>query len=66
MWVYYRVLTALIINAILLMFLLLFVRNGRDIITRLWVDEDEAVTGKFQKFANQLVGGDLDKRQSRY
>jgi hypothetical protein len=47
MWVYYRFLTALIINIILAAFLIVFVRNGHDIITRLWVDEGEAVTGKF-------------------
>lgn len=62
MWVYYRFITALIINIILLVFLILFVRNGTDIISKLWVNEDEAVTGKFQTFANQIIGVDLDKR----
>jgi hypothetical protein len=66
MWVYYRFITALLVNVILFIFLIMFMRNGRDIITKLWVDEDEAVTGKFQTFANQIIGGDLDKRKSRY
>jgi hypothetical protein len=40
MWIYYRFLVALVINVILFAFLILFVRNGVDIVSRLWVDED--------------------------
>ena len=47
MWIYYRFLVALVINLILFLFLVLFVRNGQDIVGKLWVDEDNAVTGKF-------------------
>ena len=66
MWIYYRFLVALIINIILGMFLVLFVRNGYDIVSQLWVDENEAVTTKFMTFTNNIVGGDLDKRNRGY
>ena len=66
MWIYYRFLVALIINIILGMFLVLFVRNGYDIVSQLWVDENEAVSGKFMSFTNNIVGGDLDKRNKGY
>lgn len=48
------------------MFLVLFVRNGYDIVSQLWVDENEAVTTKFMTFTNNIVGGDLDKRNKGY
>jgi hypothetical protein len=63
MWIYYRFLVALVINIILGAFLLLFIRNGLDIVTQLHVDETEAVSGKFISFADNIVGGDLDKRR---
>ena len=63
MWIYYRFIVALVINVILGAFLLLFVRNGLDIVTQLHVDEAEAVTGKFKNFGDNLVSGDLDKRR---
>ncbi len=47
MWIYYKFIVALVINIILLLFLLLFIRNGYDIITELHVDEDTAISGKF-------------------
>ena len=58
MWIYYPFIVALIINIILGAFLLFFVRNGMDIINSLYIDENDAVSGKFQSF-NQNVG-DLD------
>lgn len=66
MWIYYRFLVALVINVILGAFLLLFVRNGLDIVTQLHVDEAEAVTGKFKNLGDNLVSGDLDKRRRQY
>ena len=39
MWIYYRFLVALVINIILGGFLLLFIRNGLDIVTQLHVDD---------------------------
>jgi|LauGreDrversion4_2_1035121.scaffolds.fasta_scaffold581058_1 hypothetical protein len=66
MWIYYRFLVALIINVILGIFLVMFLRNGYEIISQLYVDEDEAVTGKFNKFGGlmggNIVGGDLDSK----
>ena len=52
MWIYYRFIVALVINMILFAFLVMFVRNGQDIVSKLWVDEDHAVTGKFQTLAH--------------
>ena len=63
MWIYYRFIVALVLNIILGAFLILFVRNGYDIISQLHVDEKDAVTGKFISFANNIIGGDLDRRQ---
>ncbi|CDW80608.1 superoxide dismutase [Stylonychia lemnae] len=42
MWIYYRFLVALIINIILGLFLMLFVRNGYDIVKELYVEEGDA------------------------
>jgi len=45
MWLYYPFKVALIINIILLIFLIVFVKNGYEIFEKLYVKEDEAVTG---------------------
>jgi len=50
MWIYYRFLVALVINIILGLFLMLFIRNGYDIVKELYVDESQAVSGKFNTF----------------
>ena len=47
MWIFYTKTVALIINLILGAFLIAFVRNGLDIVNKLYVGEEEAVTGKF-------------------
>ncbi len=60
MWIYYRFIVALIINIILGAFLLFFVRNGIDIIQELYIDENDAVSGKFTNLNQKL--GDLDTR----
>jgi hypothetical protein len=62
MWIYYRFIVALVINLILGGFLLLFIRNGVEIVRQLYVDENEAVSARFISFAENLIGGDLDKR----
>jgi hypothetical protein len=66
MWIYYRFITALVINIILGAFLLLFVRNGLDIVGQLYVDENEAVSGRFMSFADNIIGGDIDRRNKKY
>jgi hypothetical protein len=48
MWIYYKFIVALVVNIILMLFLLLFVRNGTEIIQELYVKEDDAVSGKFE------------------
>jgi len=45
MWLYYPFKVALIINIILLIFLIVFVKNGYEIFDKLYVREDDAVTG---------------------
>lgn len=45
MWLYYPFKVALIINIILLLFLIVFVKNGYEIYDKLYVKEDDAVTG---------------------
>ena len=47
MWVLYSKLVAGIINGILLIFLIIFVKNGRDIYDKLHVVDEDAVTGQF-------------------
>jgi hypothetical protein len=48
MWIYYRFLVALVVNIILLAFLMLFIRNGYEVISELYINEADAVTGKFK------------------
>jgi hypothetical protein len=48
MWLYYPVMVAIIINIILAIFLVIFVKNGWEIFDKLYVKEDDAVTGKFK------------------
>ena len=61
MWIYYKFIVALVINIILGLFLLLFIRNGYDIISELHVEESEAVSGKFNTLKGGLV--DIDKKR---
>ena len=61
MWVMYSRQTAIIINFILLLFLLLFIKNGREIYNSLAVSDNEAVTGKFSNFNNYEGLEDLDR-----
>ena len=51
MWTLYSTKVALFINAILMVFLLIFIKNGKDIYDKLHVSDEEAVTGKFANFA---------------
>jgi hypothetical protein len=48
MWLYYPAKVAIIINIILAVFLIVFVKNGYEIFQKLYVKDDEAVTGKFK------------------
>ncbi len=45
MWLYYPVKVAILINIILLAFLLVFLKNGWEIYSRLYVKDDEAISG---------------------
>ena len=61
MWIYYRFLVALIVNIILGLFLLMFIRNGYDIISELYVEEGQAVSGKFHSFKDNMIDLDVKK-----
>ena len=45
MWLYYPVKVAIIINIVLGVFLVVFVYNGYEIYNKLYVKDDDAVTG---------------------
>lgn len=62
MWIYYRFFVALVINIILGAFLIMFIKNGYEIYTELYIDEKDAVSGKFKTFKDNLV--DLDSRKA--
>lgn len=45
MWLYYPTKVAIVINIILMVFLIVFVKNGWEIVDKLYIKEGEAVTG---------------------
>ena len=59
MWVLYDKKVASVINVILMVFLIAFIKNGYDIYDTLAVDEKDAVTGVFQNFEQYEGMGDL-------
>ena len=67
MWMLYPIKVALVVNVVLMFFLLLFLKNGFEIFTQLYVKEDEAVSGQFSDFANVYSHlGELDRRQGDF
>ena len=50
MWVLYSREVALVVNIVLMIFLVAFVVNGVEIVNKLYIKEDEAVSGKFKDF----------------
>ena len=52
LWYLYPPKVAMVVNIVLLVFLVVFTLNGVDIFQRLYVSEDDAVSGKFGNFAN--------------
>jgi len=65
MWVLYDRKVALVINAILMIFLIAFIKNGYDIYDTLAVDEKDAVTGVFQNFEQYEGMGDLAQNDDK-
>jgi hypothetical protein len=47
MWMIYSAPIAIVVNIVLLIFLVVFVINGLDIVQKLHINEDDAVSGKF-------------------
>jgi hypothetical protein len=62
MWLYYPFKVALVINIILMTFLVLFIKNGSEIYSSLYVQDDQAVTGQFRDFAQYEEMYDLDSK----
>lgn len=62
MWLYYPFKVAIVINGILLVFLIIFVKNGWEIFDKLYVKEGDAVTGEFKDFNQYENMHDLDGR----
>ena len=60
MWMLYSKITAIVLNFILLIFLLAFIINAIDIVQKFFVNEDEAVSGKFTDFSKFHDVKDLD------
>ena len=50
MWVLYTKEVAIMVNVVLAIFLIAFVINGLEIVNKLYINEDEAVSGKFKDF----------------
>jgi len=65
MWVLYERQVAIVINVILGIFLILFIKNGHEIYSALHVKDDEAVTGKFTNFNKFDQIDDLDQSSAR-
>ena len=60
MWVLYSTFVALVVNMVLLVFLVIFIINGLDIVGKLYIDESEAISGQFQDFTMYQRMGDMD------
>jgi hypothetical protein len=60
MWVLYSSQTAIVVNIILAIFLILFFKNGMEIYNSLAVKDEEAVSGKFTNFAQYENMNELD------
>ena len=53
-WIYYDSMTSLIVNFALAIFLYLFVTNGYNIMSKLYIPDYEAVTSQFTNFNQQF------------
>ena len=60
MWVLYTPFVAVVTNIVQIVFLIIFIMNGFDIVSKLHLNEDEAVSGKFQDFSQYQNMNDLD------
>ena len=63
MWLYYPVKVAIVINIILGAFLVVFIKNGWEIFDKLYVKDDDAVSGQFKDFSQYENMYDLDKQK---
>ena len=62
MWVLYKPVVAIFVNVVLGIFLLIFIKSGQEIYMRLYIDEGEAISGKFQDFGRYEQMNDLDSQ----
>ena len=59
MWLFYTTMTAIVTNIVLMIFLVAFVKTGYEIFEELYIEDEEAVTGKYKNFDFQNIN-DLD------
>ena len=64
MWTLYSKEVAIIINIILGIFLVVFIKNGYEIYDKLHVTDADAVTGQFKNFADVQEMDDINNRRS--
>ncbi len=64
-WIYYPGIIALVVNLVLLVFLVMFIMSGADILKKLYVPDLVAVTGQFADFSTYEQMPDLDKFSHR-
>ena len=60
MWVLYSSFVAIVTNVVQIVFLIIFIMNGFDIVSKLHLNEDEAVSGRFNDFSKYQNMNDLD------
>jgi hypothetical protein len=65
MWTLYSKEVAIVINIILMVFLLLFVKNGYEIYDKLHVKDEDAVQGTFTNFADAQNMEDIAQGNNR-
>ena len=59
MWVLYAPFVAMVTNVVQIAFLIVFIMNGYDIVSKLHLNEDEAVSGRFKDFSKYENLNDL-------
>ena len=62
MWIRYSPFVAFVVNIVLFVFLLQFISEGQDIMSRLYIRDDEAVEGKLNMLREDRseIVGNLD------
>ena len=64
MWVLYKPTVAASVNIIMFISLVAFIVNGCDVISRLYLSDQEVVSGQFRDFGRYQQMNDLDSMPS--